>query len=217
MVEAARSKGLFLMEAMWTRFLPTYRSLVQLLGEGEIGEPLLIEADFGFRRPVDPGHRLFDLNLGGGSLLDVGIYPVQLCSLVLGQPDRVVADGHVGSTGVDEVVAAVLHHPGGRLGIVKAATRVSLSSSGRIAGTRGSIDIPLMHCPDHLVLRTADREERIEGPFDGNGLCFQVLAVQRCLAEGLTECSTMTLDETLAIAATLDRIRASLGVVYPGE
>ena len=84
MVDAARARGLFLMEAMWSRFLPTYRTLVEVLEQGRIGEPLLVEADFGFGRPVAPEHRLFDLSLGGGGLLDLGIYPVQLCSLVLG-------------------------------------------------------------------------------------------------------------------------------------
>ena len=87
MAEEARSRGLFLMEAIWSRFLPAYRSLVEVIGEGRIGEPLLVEADFGFRRPVDPDHRHFAAELGGGALLDLGIYPMQLCTLVLG-PDR---------------------------------------------------------------------------------------------------------------------------------
>ena len=141
MVEEARSRGLFLMEAIWSRFLPAYRSLVDVIGHGRIGEPLLVEADFGFRRPVDPDHRLFDVELGGGALLDLGIYPIQLCSLVLGPPEHVVADGVVGETGVDEVVAAVLHHPGAKLGVVKAAIRVSMTCTARISGTDG-VDRP---------------------------------------------------------------------------
>ena len=112
MAEEARSRGLFLMEAIWSRFLPAYRSLVEVIGEGRIGEPLLVEADFGFRRPVDPAHRHFAPELGGGALLDLGIYPIQLCTLVLGPIERVVADGVVGETGVDEVVTALLHHRG---------------------------------------------------------------------------------------------------------
>jgi predicted dehydrogenase len=123
MAEEARSRGLFLMEAIWSRFLPAYRSLVDIIGEGRIGEPLLVEADFGFRRPVDPSHRHFARELGGGALLDLGIYPIQLCTLILGPIERVVGDGVVGETGVDEVVTALLHHAGGRLGVVKAALR----------------------------------------------------------------------------------------------
>ena len=218
MVEEARSRGLFLMEAIWSRFLPAYRSLVEVIGEGRIGEPLLVEADFGFRRPLEPEHRLFDLALGGGGLLDLGIYPLQLCSLVLGTPEHVVADGVVGETGVDEVVAAVLRHHGGRLGVVKAAIRVGMSCTARISGTEGWIDLPaFMHCPSSLTVTTSAGPERIDGSYEGNGLQFEIEEVHRCLAEGSIESPVMPLDETRALAGTLDAIRAQVGVVYPGE
>jgi predicted dehydrogenase len=218
MVEVARARNLFLMEAMWSRFLPTYRTLVELLDEGRIGQPLMVEADFGFRMPVMPTHRLFDPALGGGALLDLGIYPVQLCALVLGHPDRVVADGHIGETGVDEQLAAVLHHPGGRLGVVKASIRTGLSCRARVSGTDGWIDLPpFMHCPDRLTVNTPAGAEIFDGSFEGDGLRFQVEEVHRCLAAGLTESPTMPLDETVAIATTLDTIRAQVGVVYPGD
>jgi len=218
MIEEARSRGLFLMEAIWSRFLPAYRSLVEMIGHGRIGEPLLVEGDFGFRRPMEPDHRLFDVALGGGALLDLGIYPIQLCSLVLGTPEHVVADGVVGGTGVDEVVAAVLHHPGAKLGVVKAAIRVGMSCTARISGTDGWIDLPaLMHCPNFLTVTTRAGPERIDGSYEGNGLRFEIEEVHRCLSEGSTESSVMPLDETLALAATLDAIRAQVGVVYPGE
>ena len=155
MVDAARTRGLFLMEAIWSRFLPSYQLLGRLLADQVIGEPLLVEGDFGFRRPIDPAHRLFDPALGGGALLDLGIYPVQLASLVLGAPDAISAQAHVGETGVDEQVAALLHHPSGALAVVKAAIRVSMACTARIAGTDGVIDLPaFMHCPDHLVVTT---------------------------------------------------------------
>jgi predicted dehydrogenase len=218
MVEAARAAGVFLMEAMWSRFLPAYRVLVDVLGEGRIGDPLLVEADFGFRRAVVPEERHFDLALGGGALLDLGVYPVQLCSLVLGFPERVVADGVVGTTGVDEQVAAVLHHPGDRIGVVKAAIRVPLSCTARIAGTQGSIDLPaFMHCPGSLVVNGANNVEYIDTSWEGTGLRFEVDEVHRCLEAELTESPTMRFDESVAIAQTLDAIRAPLGVVYPGE
>ncbi len=162
-VSAARSRNRFVMEAMWSRFLPSYRALSDVLAAGEIGEPLLVEADFGFRSPIDPAHRHFDLAQGGGALLDLGIYPVQLCFLVLGRPDAVVAHGRVGETGVDEQVAAVLHHRNGGLGVVKAAIRTPLSCTGRIAGTDGTIDLPaFMHCPDHITVRNGSGERRID-------------------------------------------------------
>ena len=218
MVDAARAQGVFCMEAMWSRFLPAYRALVDILGEGRIGEPLLVEADFGYRTPVVPDDRHFDLAQGGGALLDLGIYPVQLCTLVLGLPDRVSAEGVIGTTGVDEQVAAVLHHPGDRLGVVKAALQVSMACTARIAGTDGWIQVPaFMHCPEWLEVAGAAGPERIDAGYEGEGLRFEVEEVHRCLAEGLTESPVMALDETVAIAGVLDDIRGQIGVVYPGE
>jgi predicted dehydrogenase len=218
MVEAARTAGVFLMEAMWSRFLPGYQVLGDVLREGRIGDPLLVEADFGFRVPVQPDQRHFDLAVGGGALLDLGIYPVQLATLVLGLPDRVTADGIIGATGVDESVVAVMHHPGDRMAVVKAAIRVPMACIARIGGTDGTIDIPaFMHCPYSIDVRDKNGHERIDTSYEGEGLRFQVLEVHRCLAEGLTESATMPLAETVAIAEILDGIRAQIGLVYPSE
>jgi len=217
-VAAAREQDRFVMEAMWTRFLPSYRVLSDVLEEGRIGDPLLVEADFGFRSPIDPTNRHFDLEQGGGALLDLGIYPVQLCFLVLGPPDAVVAEGHVGETGVDEQVAAVMRHDRGTLGVVKAAIRTPMACTARIGGTDGTIDLPaFMHCPDHITVRDPSGEERIDAPWEGQGLRFQVDEVHRCLDAGLLESPRMPLDESVAIAETLDAIRAQIGVRYPGE
>jgi predicted dehydrogenase len=219
MVETARSRRLFLMEALWSRFLPSYRALVDVLAEGRIGEPLHVEADFGFRVPTMPEHRLFDPALGGGALLDLGIYPLQLCSLVLGgPPDRVAAGGVVGETGVDEQVAAVLHHPGGGLGVIKAAIRVATACTARVSGSDGWIDLPaFMHCPDEITVHSPDGVETIDGRYDGDGLRFQIDEVHRCLSAGLTESPTVPLDETVRLAAVLDDIRAQVGVTYPDD
>jgi predicted dehydrogenase len=214
MTEAAAASGRFLMEAMWTRFLPAYRILGEVLAAGRIGTPLMVEADFGFRRPVEPGHRLFDARLGGGSLLDLGIYPLQLCSLVLGPPDDVRAVGHLGQTGVDEWAAAVLPHPGGGVGVVKSAIRVNLSCTARISGSDGAVELPaFMHCPLHLVVNG----ETIEAGFDGEGLRFQVDEVHRCIREGRTESDVMPWAETLRLAGVMDDIRRQIGVRYPHE
>jgi predicted dehydrogenase len=218
MADEARSRGLFLMEAIWSRFLPAYRTLMEVIGDGRIGEPLLVEADFGFRRPVDPAHRHFARELGGGALLDLGIYPVQLSTLVLGPIERVVADGVVGETGVDEVVTALLHHSRERLGVVKAALRVGMTCTARIAGSDGAIDLPaMMHCPNSLTVSGPAGVERIDASYEGNGLRFEIDEVHRCLEEGRTESLVVPLDESIALATTLDAIRAELGVVYPGE
>jgi predicted dehydrogenase len=206
------------MDAVWSRFLPSYRALADVLDSGRIGEPLLVEADFAFRVPVDPNHRLFDANRGGGGLLDLGIYPLQLCSFVLGTPEQAVADGHIGETGVDEWVAAVLRHPGGKLGVIKAGVRVGTACTARISGSDGWIDIPaFMHCPEWITVSNRDGSERIDAPPEGNGLRFEIEEVHRCLAERLTESPTMPLDETVTLMTTLDSIRAQIGLVYPDE
>jgi predicted dehydrogenase len=218
MADAARAAGVFLMEAIWTRFLPSYVVLRDMLSQERIGEPLFVEADFGFRAAVDPSQRHFDLDLGGGGLLDLGIYPLQLCTLVLGLPDRVVADGVIGTTGVDELVAAVLHHPGDRMSVVKAALRVPMACTARIAGTDGWIGLPaFMHCPSWLDVGARGAVERIDAPYEGDGLRFQVFEVHRCIKEGLTQSPVMSLDESVALAGILDTIRAQIGLVFPGE
>jgi len=214
MTGAAAASGRFLMEALWSRFLPAYRTLSEVVAAGRIGTPLAVESDFGFRRPVEPDHRLFDRALGGGSVLDLGIYPLQLCRLVLGPPDEVRAVGHVGETGVDEVMGAVLHHPGGALGVVKSAIRVPLSCTARVSGSEGAIELPaFMHCPLHLVVDG----EVVDTGFEGEGLRFQAEEVHRCLREGRQESDRMPWSESLGLAATMDDIRRQIGVTYPGE
>ena len=167
---------------------------------------------------VVPTHRHFDLAQGGGALLDLGVYTVNLSQFVLGPVESVVARGHVGTTGVDEHVAAVLQHADDRLGVVQAAIRTPLTCTARIACTAGVIDVPaFMHCPDHLVVRTPAGEERIDTSWEGEGLRFQVEEVHRCLEAGLLESPVMPWRETMGIARVLDDIRAQVGVRYPGE
>lgn len=160
---------------------------------------------------MEPGHRLFAPELGGGALLDLGIYPVQLCSLVLGPIEHIVADGVIGETGVDEKVAAVLRHSGGKLGVIKTAIRTDLACTARITGTDGWIDLPaFMHWPQSLTLHTRGGAEHLDASYQGNGLRFEIDEVNRCLTRGLTESPIMTLDETITIASTLDAIRAQV-------
>ena len=218
MVGTARERGLFVMEAIWSRFLPAYVILGELLAESAIGEVDSVDADFGLQFPWDPSHRLFDLALGGGALLDLGIYPLQLASLVLGAPAQVHAVGALGSTGADEHVAAVLAHERGALATIRAATRVNLECTARIANSDGVIALPaFMHCPDSLTITTPRGAERLDAPIVGQGLRYQVGEVHRCLRSGALESPAIPHAETLSLAATMDRIRAEIGVVYPGE
>ena len=169
MATRARANGRFLMEGIWSRFLPAYVHLRRLLAEERVGEPMVLDACFGFRMPVAPENRLFSKALGGGALLDLGIYPVQLASLVFGAPDEVLATGDIGATGFDERVALLLHHPAGGIATLRAAIRTVLPSEAVIAGSRGSIRLPTwMHCPDHLLFTDRAGSERIDAAFEGN-------------------------------------------------
>jgi predicted dehydrogenase len=218
MVDTARERNLFVMEAIWSRFLPAYVLLGELLADGVIGEVQHVDADFAIRFPFDAAHRLFDLALGGGALLDLGIYPLQLASFVLGAPNDVQAVGHVGETGADEHVAAVLSHPSGALASVRTATTVTLSCAARVTGTDGWIDLPaFMHCPTSLTVTTGGMAEIHDTPIVGEGLRYQVAEVHRCVHAGEVESPTIPHAETVGLASTMDRIRAQLGVRYAGE
>jgi predicted dehydrogenase len=213
--DAGRQHGRFVMEAMWSRFLPSYRRLVEVVDSGAIGEVLMVEADFGMRVPYDPAHRLFDPELGGGALLDLGIYPVHLCHLLLGAPATVAAGATLTTGGVDETVAAVLTYESGGLGIIKASLNISTSCTARISGTTGWIEVPaFMHCPQELTVHTLGAMEHIDAGWEGDGLRFELEHVHRCLREQRSESPVMPMAHSIAIAETLDAIRDSIGVVY---
>jgi predicted dehydrogenase len=219
MVEAATAADVFFMEAVWSRFLPSYVALGEVLAAGRIGTPLQVDADFGFVMAVEPTARHFDPLQGGGALLDLGIYPIQLSTFVLGPVARVGAVGRLGETGVDEQVAAVLQHEAGGLGVVKAAITTPLACTARISGSEGWIDLPaFMHCPGSLTVHGGGAPaETIEAPATGNGLDHEIDEVHRCLAEGLTESPGMPAAESIALATVMDDIRAQIGLTYPGE
>lgn len=219
MVEAARRKRLFLMEAMWTRFLPAWVRVREWLAAGAIGRPRMMTADFGFRCAVDPASRLFDPLLGGGSLLDVGVYPVAAAVLVLGRtPAAISAQMVIGTTGVDEQTALVLRYPDGALALLSSAIRTTTPHEAVILGTEGSIRIPsFWNATTAVLLRDGEPPRRIEEPFTANGYEYEAIEVGRCLRAGLTESPVMPLDETLAIAAIMDEARGQAGLRYAAD
>lgn len=218
-IELAREKQLFLMEAMWTRFLPLFGAVRSLLAEGAIGELRMVTADFGFRAEVDPHHRLFDPALGGGALLDVGIYPVSLAFMALGAPARVTSMAHLGHTGVDEQAAVLLGYEQGQLAVLTTAIRTQTPQEATLFGTLGSIKIhsPWWCSPQLTLAINGETKRIIERPIAGNGYNYEAAEVMACLRAGRTESEIMPLDETLAIMEILDEIRAQWGLKYPGE
>lgn len=219
LVGLAREKGLFLMEGMWTRFFPLMGRVRDLLSDGTIGEARMLTVDFGFRTEPDPASRLFDPSLGGGALLDVGVYCAALSSMVFGPPTEVTGLSHLGETGVDEQFATVLKHDGGRLSVLAAAIRTNTPHKATIMGTEGRIEIhPPWWRPETLTLtRTGHEDETIRAPYTGNGFAHEAEEVMDCLRSGKLESAVMPLDETVAICRVLDELRGQWGLRYPSE
>ncbi len=218
-IRAARERGVFLMEALWTRFTPVMHKVRALLAEGAIGRPRMVTADFGFHAPFDPESRLFNRALGGGALLDVGVYPVSLASMVFGAPPRISTMAHLGATGVDEQAAMIFGYEDGALAVLSCAISVMTPMEATITGERGMIRLPAnWWMPQECILSLeGEPEQTFELPFTGNGYNYEALEVMRCLREGLLESPIMPLDETLALMQTLDNIRSQWGLRYPEE
>lgn len=220
MVAVSRETGSFLMEAMWTRFLPAVVQARRWLREGRIGEAQVVYADFGFRTGYNEESRLFDPAFGGGGLLDVGVYAVSFASMVFGRvPDRIQGLAEIGPSGVDDVGAAVLGYPGGGLAVVSSAVRANTQQEARIVGTKGSILLPSpFWCGSRAVLAVDGAEPQSHDfPMEGNGYNYQAREVMDCMRAGKLESETMPLPESLDIMGTLDAIRAQWGVKYPME
>jgi predicted dehydrogenase len=219
-ITLARKKGLFLMEAMWTRFLPVLVKTRELLSSDAVGEVRALFADFGFRTAFDPKSRLFNPHLGGGALLDVGVYPVSLASMVFGAaPSRISGMAYLGQTGVDEQSAVILSYDQGQLAILVAAVRTEMPQEAVLMGTEGRIQIhaPWWRSTTLTLSLPGQEDEVIHLPYEGNGYHYEAAAVMDCLRAGKTESDVMGLDETLTIMQTMDRIRAQWGLRYPME
>lgn len=216
-IDLARARNLFLMEAFWNRFIPLTVELRRLLTEGVIGEVRMISADFAFRTNFNPTSRAFDPNLGGGGLLDVGVYPINLASMILGTPDRIISLAELGETGVDEQAAMVLGYPGGQLALLSTGIRTRSPHEAIIMGTDGLIRMPpRWWIPTTLIIdRPNQPPQTVEVPYEGNGYNYEADEVHRCLLAGKTESDVMPLDETLAVMQTMDTIRSQWGLKYP--
>jgi predicted dehydrogenase len=206
------------MEAMWTRYLPAVVRVRELLAEGAIGDPRLLATDLGWRFPADPTSRLYAPELGGGALLDLGVYGVSFASMLFGPPVSVTAAGSLTTTRVDAQTAVVTVHDGGRLATTVCTLEAATTPLATITGTEGRIDIRQWFNPADFTLTVGDGPgTAFEHPRDGNGMEYEAREVQRCLRAGLPESPLTPLDETVQIMATLDQVRALLGVRYPAE
>ena len=220
MIDVAGEKKLFLMEAMWTRFLPVIAQVRWWLGEGQIGEVWYLQADFGFRGEWNPEGRHLNPELAGGALLDVGVYTVALASMVFERPPvKIASAAHLGQTGVDEQSAMVFSYEAGELAVLFSAVRTKTPQEAVIVGTKGTIKIhsPFWCATTAAISIKEKKDETVEMPHKGNGFEYQIEEVMQCLRTGRLESDIMGLEESLEIAGTMDEIRAQWGLKYPVE
>lgn len=213
MIAVARRNKVFLMEAMWTRFMPPMTKVRAMIAEGALGEVRHLRADFGFRAPFDPHSRIFDPALGGGALLDVGIYPVSLASMLFGQPEVVMTIPTIGSTGVDVEVSVQFGYNDTRTASIYCSTHLVSPVEATILGTDGYIAVRSRWYSHNakLFYRRHEMPDDEEVPLEtyANGYRYQVEEMHRCLRAGQLESAIMPLAETLAIMQTMDRVQAA--------
>lgn len=231
LVALARERGLFLMEAMWTYCNPLIRHLRALVADGAIGEVRHVTATLGFHADFPPEHRMRDFALGGGALLDLGVYPVSFAHLLLGEPDTVEAWAHLTTGGgpgggrgtVDAQTGMLLGWNGGALAALTCGFTADIGSAATVAGTAGRIEIPDgFYQADRFVLHRRDTEPRtillsdVTDDHERGSMRHEALEVMRALRAGETESPLVPLDGSLAVMRTMDAVRARIGVTYPG-
>lgn len=215
MIQNAQTTNTFLMEALWSRFLPATAKVIDILQSGVIGQVHTIEADFGFKADYQPEGRLFNKSLGGGALLDIGIYPLFICQLILGRPVDISASARFAPTGADTFCAIRLDYEGA----VRANLQVNLEAhtptEAWIRGSRGSIRMHArFHETQKITWITEDESTTYTCPYRGQGFVHEIEEVHRRIAAGHRESQKHTHRDSLALAHLLDRVRQTIGLHY---
>ena len=216
----ARAKNLVLLEAMWTRFLPHMKRIHEIIDAGTLGTLRSVHAEHRQSLPTDPKHRLNAPELGGGALLDLGIYPVSFAYDILGAPSSVTATARFTQTGVDAEIAITMKHAGDAISTSVSVLDCAGSNDAVIYGADARIEIDgVWYIPTSF--RVIDHSGNVLEEFDqvveSRGMQYQAFEMERLVASGEAETPLMPLTQTLAIMHTLDEIRAQIGLVYPGE
>jgi predicted dehydrogenase len=212
----ARARRVFAMEAMWTRFQPAIVRARELLAEGAIGELVSVQAELGIKREFDPSDRLFARELGGGALLDLGVYVVSFAQMLLGVPRTVSVVGSLEPNGVEASATLLLGFEGGRSATLTTSLHAPMPGGARIFGTEGWIEVPpRFHHPHRIVLhRDGAAPEEIVRPPLGGGYAHELIEVTESVSAGRTESAVMPLDDTLTVMAVLEQAAAQLGVTW---
>jgi predicted dehydrogenase len=220
LVTLAADRGLLVLEAMWTRWLPHMVRLREIVAAGTIGDLRSMSADHTQLLPSDPGHRLNALDLGGGALLDLGVYPVSFASQVFGPPQTVQAMATFKDTGADAQVATMFGYAGGQIATTYSASTTLGPNVAAVVGTDGRIEIDSVWYRA-TGLRVYDSAgtliQDVRPAVEGRGMHFQAAEAERLVSEGRIASDVLPPEETVAIMATLDQIREQIGLRYPSE
>ncbi|RRB15640.1 gfo/Idh/MocA family oxidoreductase [Larkinella knui] len=216
MVETARSKQVFLMEALWTRFMPSIQKALELAENQSIGRVTGLRADFGFIAPVVPEKRMYNKSLGGGSLMDIGIYPLFLSYVFLGKPQTVKATAVFGSTGVDEQCGMVLTYAENQLAVLNSTVVSKTETDAVVYGETGNLYLPgRFHEGDSVVHKPGEDEpQTFTFARTTWGYDYEAEHVSDCLRQNKTESPLWSLDDSLNLIGLLDAVRAEAGIVY---
>lgn len=218
-VAYAKEKGLFLMEAVWTRCLPIYEQVREWINSGAIGDVSIVEANFGFNVPWEEGDRHINPELGGGSLLDVGVYHMAFLRDVIGSfPNKVVSLPVMGETGIDLKAGMVMTYPGGQMSLVSTSVNTDMPQDARIYGSKGMIHLQNYWRADSAALMVTGSEPVVvEKPFGHNGYEYEAIEAMKCIRAGQTESTLIPLDQSLEISKIVNEIRKDWEFAFPGE
>jgi predicted dehydrogenase len=216
MISAASEYNTFLMEGMWSRFMPSIHKTLELIRQDVIGDVQYVRADFGFSAPADENNRLYNLKLGGGSLLDVGIYPLFLATLLLGEATSIHSASKLTKTGADEYCNAILKYSGSRSASIFSSITMNSEKDAEIIGTKGKIILksPWYKATEMIVLLNDGDRQSFSMPHESNGFEHEIMHVMDCLDKGYKESPLMPLDFTLTMSRTMDIILHQMGVSY---
>lgn len=207
-INIAEDNKMFFMEAMKTRFLPINQKVKEIVNKGLLGDIRLLQADFGFSSTFDPKDRLYDKSLGGGALLDVGIYAISYSSYIFGNtPKDIKSNLYIGKSGVDECVSINLEYENGKQAQLYAAINLDTVRDANIIGTKGRIRIPKFSNADTAYVIIDGKEEKIEIPFEINGFEYQIKEVVDCLNKGKLQSEIMSWKDSIEIMKIMDSVK----------
>ncbi len=218
-IKEAKSKNLFLMEGMWTRFIPATEKLIELLDNKVIGGLISVHADFGFKGDFNLQSRVYNKSLGGGSLLDIGIYPIYLSLLALGIPSRIQATARMMETDVDSFCAMLFDYDNSAKAVLECTFESDTPTEAFVYGSTGSLKIHNRFHHSQMITWYQGKEVKqvFELPYEGNGYGYEIEEANRCVQNRSIESTKLPHQMSLNLATVMDRVRKEIGLTYPGD